>query len=73
MSPHLIIIGSVFHKDTSKVLRVERDQMIRALTPGRSDQAFRDPGQSGCPVGSDSLLNASPGDQVFGSDRSKFG
>ena len=32
MGPHLIIIGSVFHKDSSKLLRVERDQMIRALT-----------------------------------------
>src|SRR5262249_28138136 len=40
MGPHLIIIGGVFHKDSSKVLRVERDQMIRALTPDRSNQAF---------------------------------
>ena len=36
MGPHLIIIGGVFHKDSSKLLRVERDQMIRALTPDRS-------------------------------------
>jgi hypothetical protein len=40
MSPHLIIIGGVFHKDALKVLRVERHQMIRALAPNRSDQAF---------------------------------
>src|ERR1700756_5652661 len=43
MGPHLVIIGGVSHKDSSKVVWVERDQMIRALTPERSDQAFRMP------------------------------
>jgi len=28
MRPHVIIIGGVFHKDSSKVLRVERDQIL---------------------------------------------
>jgi hypothetical protein len=30
----------IFRKDSSKLLRVERDQMIGALAPDRSDQAF---------------------------------
>ena len=41
MSPHLVIVGGIAHKESSKVVCVERDQMIRALTPDRSDQAFR--------------------------------
>jgi hypothetical protein len=40
MGPHLIITGAIADKDSSKVLRVERDQMIRTLAPDRSDQAF---------------------------------
>ena len=40
MRSHLIIIGCVFRKDSSKVLRVECDQMISALAPDRPDQAF---------------------------------
>jgi hypothetical protein len=41
MGPHLVVIGGGFHKESSKVVCVERDQMIRALTPDRSDHAFR--------------------------------
>src|ERR1700751_650052 len=40
MGPHLVIVGGVSHKNSSKVVCVERDQMIRALAPERSDQAF---------------------------------
>jgi hypothetical protein len=40
MRAHLVIIGGIFRKDSSKVLRVERDQMISALAPDRPDQAF---------------------------------
>jgi hypothetical protein len=40
MSPHLVIVGGVSHKNSSKVVCVERDQIIRALAPERSDQAF---------------------------------
>src|ERR1700751_3123683 len=40
MGPHLVIVGGVSHKNSSKVVCVERDQMIRALAPDRSDQAF---------------------------------
>src|SRR6266481_2631394 len=32
-SPRLIVIGSVFRKDSSKVLDVEHEQMIRAVLP----------------------------------------
>src|SRR6266852_3693549 len=38
--PRLIVIGSVFRKDSSKVLDIEHEQMIRALAPDRTDQAF---------------------------------
>src|SRR5260221_12495489 len=38
--PHFIVIGSVFRKDSPKVLDVEHEQMIRALAPDRTDQAF---------------------------------
>jgi hypothetical protein len=41
--PRLIVIGSVFRKDSSKVLDVEHEQMIRALAPDRADQAFNIP------------------------------
>ena len=40
MRSRLVIIGGVFRKDSSKVFRVERDQMISALVPDRPDQAF---------------------------------
>jgi hypothetical protein len=40
MRSRLVIIGGVFRKDSAKVLRVERDQMISALAPDRPDQAF---------------------------------
>ena len=33
MRLHLIIMGGVFRKDSSKVLRVEPDQMISAIAP----------------------------------------
>ena len=37
---HLIIIGGVFRKNSSKVPCVEHDQMISALAPDRPDQAL---------------------------------
>src|ERR1700738_4771358 len=40
MRSHLVIIDGIFRKDSSKVIRVERDQMISALAPDRPDQAF---------------------------------
>jgi hypothetical protein len=40
MGPHLVIVGGVSHKNSSKVVCVERDQMVCALAPDRSDQAF---------------------------------
>jgi hypothetical protein len=40
MCSHLVIINGIFRKDSAKVLRVERDQMISALAPGRPDQAL---------------------------------
>src|SRR5580704_11794103 len=40
MRSHLIIKDGVFRKDSAKVIRVERDQMISALAPDRPDQAF---------------------------------
>src|SRR3984893_17685115 len=40
MRSHLVIIDGIFRKDSSKLLRVERDQMIGALAPDRPDQAF---------------------------------
>jgi hypothetical protein len=40
MRPHLVIINGIFRKDSAKVIRVERDQMIGALAPDRPDQAF---------------------------------
>ena len=33
VSSHVIIIGGIFRKNSSKVLGVENDQMIRALAP----------------------------------------
>ena len=38
MRSRLVIIDGVSHKDSSKVLRVECDQMISALAPDRPDQ-----------------------------------
>ena len=46
MCSHLVIVNGIFHKDSAKVFRVEHDQMIGALAPGRPDQAlniFRNP------------------------------
>lgn len=40
MRSHLIIMGGVFRKDSSKVLRVEPDQMISAIAPVRPNQVF---------------------------------
>ena len=40
VSPHFIVIGGVFRKNSPKVFRVEHDQMIRALAPDRANQAF---------------------------------
>src|ERR1700682_5444802 len=40
MRSHLVIIDGIFRKDSAKVPRVERDQMISALAPDRPDQAF---------------------------------
>ena len=40
MRSHVVIIDGIFRKDSAKVLRVECDQMIRALTPNRPDQVF---------------------------------
>jgi hypothetical protein len=40
MRTPLIIIGGEFRKNPPKVLFVEHDQMIGALAPDRSDQAF---------------------------------
>jgi hypothetical protein len=37
MRSHLVMMGGVFRKDSSKVLRVKRDQMISALAPDRPD------------------------------------
>jgi hypothetical protein len=37
---HFVIIDGIFRKDSPKMLRVERDQMISALAPDRPDQAF---------------------------------
>ena len=40
VSSHLVIVGSVFRKDSPQVLCVEHDQMIRAFTSDRPDQAL---------------------------------
>jgi hypothetical protein len=40
MRSHLVIIDGIFRKDSAKVIRVERDQMISALAQDRPDQAF---------------------------------
>jgi hypothetical protein len=40
MRSHLVIINGIWRKDSAKVLRVQRDQMIRALAPDRPDQAL---------------------------------
>jgi hypothetical protein len=40
VSSHLIIVGSVFRKNSPKVLRVEHDQMISTLAPDRPDQTL---------------------------------
>jgi hypothetical protein len=40
VSPHVIIIGGIFRKNSSKVLCVEYNQMISTLASDRPDQAF---------------------------------
>jgi hypothetical protein len=40
VSSHFVVIGGVLHKNLSKVLGVQNDQMIRALAPDRPDQTF---------------------------------
>jgi hypothetical protein len=40
VGPHFVIINGICRKDSAKVFRVEHDQMICALAPGRPDQAF---------------------------------
>jgi hypothetical protein len=40
MSTRVIIIGREFRKDPPKVVFVDHDQMIGALAPDRSNQAF---------------------------------
>jgi hypothetical protein len=40
VSSHLIIIGGVFRKNSSKMLCVDDNQMISAFAPDRPDQAF---------------------------------
>ena len=40
MSARVIIIGGEFRKNPPKMLFVDHDQMIGALTPDRPDQAF---------------------------------
>jgi hypothetical protein len=35
MRSRLVIIDGIFRKDSAKVLRIERDQMISALAPDR--------------------------------------
>ena len=41
VSRYLVIVNGIFRKDPAKVFRVEHDQMIGALAPGRPDQALR--------------------------------
>ena len=40
VGPNPIVIGRVFREHSPKVLGVEHQQMVRALAPDRSDQAF---------------------------------
>src|ERR1700738_1843436 len=40
VSSHFIIIAGILHKNSSKVLGVDNDQMISVLAPDRPDQAF---------------------------------
>src|SRR5262249_2122868 len=40
VSPHVIILGRVFRKNSPQVLGVQHDQMIGALAPDRANQAF---------------------------------
>src|SRR5215472_1159905 len=49
-SSHLVIVGGIAHKNSSKVVCVERDQMVCALASDRSNQAFSKsvlPGRAG--------------------------
>jgi hypothetical protein len=43
MRSHLDIIDGIFRKDSAKVIRVERDQMISALAPDRPGGAYPKP------------------------------
>jgi hypothetical protein len=69
MSSHLIIIGSVFRKNSPKVLCVEHDQMISTLAPDRPDRTLNisvlpgdrnDVGRSRIPIARTRALNATP-------------
>jgi hypothetical protein len=40
VSSHVIIIGGIFRKNSSKMIFTDRDHMIGALAPDRPDQAF---------------------------------
>ena len=40
VSSQFVIIAGIFRKNSAKILFVDHDQMIRALAPDRSDQAF---------------------------------
>jgi hypothetical protein len=71
VSAYLIIIAGIFRKSSAKVLGVEHEQMIRALAPDRSDQAFNVPvlpgradvGLSRIPIARNRALNAIPNDR----------
>src|ERR1700730_9614904 len=54
------IIDGIFRKDSAKVLRVERDQMIGALVPDRPDQAFKRGRARPDPCGRDSRTRLPP-------------
>src|SRR5207247_579932 len=40
VSSHFVIIGRIFCKNSSKVLCVENDQMVKTFASDRPDQAF---------------------------------
>ena len=62
MRSHLIIMGGVFRKDSSKVLRVEPDQMISAIAPDRPQR--NEVGRSRMPMARTRALNATT-DEIF--------
>ena len=69
VSSHFIIVGGIFCQNSSKMLGVDHDQMISALAPDRSDQAFNisvlpgaqnDVGRSRIPMARTRALNTLP-------------